>query len=138
MRQQLFGISLIFLAIVACQQKSSNGNPKEESQQVKVKEAQIEAKPAVLSDTLGIHKITHLEGREWIVEMSETIREMEQVIDQNNLPRMSVLMKKATENQLRQIAIQSSLSEPDRRLFKSYAHKLSDKLMELGDAMTKI
>jgi thiamine biosynthesis lipoprotein ApbE len=138
MRLKLFVVPMICFAIAACQSKTNDNKSKEEPTQ-DVTETKIETKTVeVLNDTIGIHQITNSKAREWIVDMSKVIRDIERAMNNNNPSSMPSLMKLASENQRSQLTIQSNLSKSDRTLFNSYADKLSTKLIELGDRMSKM
>ncbi|MDW7692199.1 hypothetical protein R9C00_14340 [Flammeovirgaceae bacterium SG7u.111] len=138
MRLKLLIVPIICIAFVTCQQSTNEKKQNVESEQETSKIKVETTTKNVLADTIGIHKITNSEARDWIVDMSKVAQGIEQALNNNNPSRMPSLMEKASKNQRSQLAIQSNLSESDRTLFKSYANKLATKLSELGDRMSNM
>lgn len=124
-------VLMVFLVHVSCRQRDVT----KEVDKAPAKAASVKPSETGIKDTIGIHKISDQDARDWILELSELTNDLELAKLNNNPARMSFLLNKTQELQMEQIQIQSGLSESDRALFKSYSEGLGNRLMRLAEEL---
>jgi PBP1b-binding outer membrane lipoprotein LpoB len=149
----VFAIVLSAMIFSACQPKESKEEQVaqyDEETVETVEEKAVEVAPlgtvdpglkpaTVLTDTVGVYKLSDSEARAYVVEMNSILAGMETAIDENAPERFLKLMGQLRANQQgKQMQVQSKLSESDRTLFKTYMDKVADRLLALSDKLDKM
>lgn len=128
---------IICLVCFACQPTHTNDHQMVETEQIN-KESTNMTTTEVSKDTTGVYRITNLEAREFIVQMNDNVNNIESALNNKNLNSIPQLINIARDYQNRQVSIQNNLDENDRELFSSYTKKISSRLVEIGDKLSKM
>ncbi len=129
---------IICLVCFACQPTHTIDHQMVETEHINKESTIMTTTEVVLKDTTGVYRITNLEAREFIVQMNDNVNNIERAINNNNFNSIPQLINIAKDYQNQQVSIQNNLDENDRALFSSYIKRISTRLVEIGDKLSKM
>ncbi len=132
-----FAVNLaICLLVISCQGGTDNNKlPKEPSEDNIKVEKNIVIR-GVLKDTIGLYRISNVEAKEFVIEMSELLFDMEKAMNNNDTKNFFELMVIMRKSQRKQGAIQSKLTKEERKLFNFYTQNRVNKLGAFEDSLS--